>query len=65
MSDINQPMRKDKHWHIGDLWIKYVHYYPQKWSPAQWGFSTWKFKGFNIDFYFGKHVIVFTFTRWI
>lgn len=63
---VNQPTRrKDKHWHIGNFSIKYVHYYPQKWSPKQWGFSIWKFKGQNIDFYFGKHVIVFTFTWWI
>ena len=61
---INQPTRTDKHWHIGNLWIKYIHYYPQKWSTNHWGFQTANVKGFSIDFYFGKHVIVFYFRRW-
>ena len=63
---VNQPTRNDKYWHIGSLIIHYIHYYPQKWSVSQWGFAAWKFKGQNIDFYFGKHVVVFNFrlNKW-
>lgn len=53
--------RKDKIWGIGSLFIKYMHYYPHRGSVSHWGFQTSNFKGFNIDFFFGKHVIVFSF----
>jgi hypothetical protein len=56
--------RKDKHFVIGSWIIHYIHYYPHSYSPAQWGFSAYNFKGLNIDFYFGKHVIVWTFREY-
>jgi hypothetical protein len=53
--------RKDKVWGIGSLFIKYIHYYPGMGSISTWGFQTSNFKGFSVDFFFGRHVIVFYF----
>jgi hypothetical protein len=53
--------RKDKYFNLGFSWLHYIHYYPRACVISRWGFeaSAWKYP--SIDFYFGKHVFVFSF----
>jgi hypothetical protein len=55
--------RKDKYINLGFFWLHYIHYYPQRWSTSHWGWQTSTFKGFSIDFYVGKHVLVMDLIR--
>lgn len=52
--------RTDRYINLGSRWLHYIHYKPQKWSTSHWGFQTTTFEHPSIDFYFGKHVFVFT-----
>lgn len=52
--------RTDKYINLGFVWLHYIHYKPNKWSTSHWGFQTTTFKDPSVDFYFGKHVFVFT-----
>ena len=61
---LHTRQRKDKYFMIGPWVFHYIHYYPQKWSTRHWGFQTSSWKNFSIDFYFGRHVIVWDFRRW-
>ena len=59
--DKKKKVRKDKYFNLGFCWLHYIHYYPNSVIISSWGFQTSHWKNFTIDFYFGKHVIVFSF----
>jgi len=59
----NPTYRKHKYLNLGFFWLRYIHYYPQVTALSHFGWMTTNFKDFSIDFYWAKHVFVFSFIK--